>query len=307
LLSFWGEYFPSRHRPAFGDSDGGVNIRKLKSYHHFVDSESDVHSTLRQLRSVEKETVQNDTSSVHTHVTKLKSADEILIKVEPGVRQDLNSGSQNGDFQSRKLLGVNQQGFQSIEGAIVTWLKDLQSKLSDVALLDLSCGAAKAEGVESEWGLCADAEKRKEMLLRSTFALIISPVNDSIASTVVFQTRLYEALKFGAIPVLLGSRMHLPYAEILNWDRALVSLPLPRVTEIPFFLRTFTDSDISAMKVHGRFLWETYFGSTKAIVDTTLAVLRTRLMIIIIIIIIQGLIRAVSPQGIICTHNNLHN
>ena len=183
-------------------------------------------------------------------------------------------------IHSRNLLmSMDSEGPSHVESAIVTWLKDLQSKLVDVALMDLSCGSSRPQGVETEWGLCGDLEHRREILTQSTFALLIFPLNSSLASTNVFQTRLYEALKYGAVPVILGLHRRLPFDEILDWDRAVLTLPLPRVTEIPFFLRTFGDNDIAQMRRHGRFLWETYFGSTHRILDSTLALLRTRLQI----------------------------
>ena len=183
-------------------------------------------------------------------------------------------------FNSRKLfMTLGSQGYHNVESAIVTWLKDLQSRLADIALMDLSCGASKPDGLETEWGLCGEPEQRREILTQSTFTLLLFPLNDSLTSTNIFQIRLYEALKYGAVPVILGFHRRLPFDEILDWDKAVLTLPLPRVTEIPFFLRTFGDSDIAQLRTHGRFVWETYFGSTQRILDTTLALLRTRLQI----------------------------
>lgn len=183
-------------------------------------------------------------------------------------------------FNSRTLfMSLGSQGYHSVESAIVTWLKDLQSRLADISLMDLSCGSTKPVGLETEWGLCGEPEQRRDILTQSTFTLLVFPLNDSLASTNVFQTRVYEALKCGAVPVVLGLDRRLPFDEIVDWHKAVLTLPLSRVTEIPFFLRTFGDSDIAQLRHHGRLVWETYFGSTHRILDTTLAVLRTRLQI----------------------------
>ncbi|XP_070209496.1 exostosin-like 3 [Littorina saxatilis] len=171
------------------------------------------------------------------------------------------------------------QGYLSFESAIVMWLKELQAKMTDIAVVDLSCGSGRPVGLETEWGLCGEVEQRQNILNQSTFTLLIFPLNDSLTSTHVFQTRLYEALKYGSVPVVLGFHRRLPFDEIVNWDKAVLTLPLPRVTEIPFFLRTFSDNDILNLRHQGRFLWEMYFGSTQRIVDTTLALVRTRLQI----------------------------
>ncbi|KAL8571491.1 hypothetical protein ACOMHN_060973 [Nucella lapillus] len=194
-------------------------------------------------------------------------------------RRNLQQVEEESQKSRKLLMSVKDQGYYSVESAIVTWLKDLQSKLGDSAVMHLACGSSNPEGLETEWGLCGEPEQRKTILQQSTFTLLIFPLNDSLTSTTIFQTRLYEALKYGAIPVILGLHRRLPFDEILDWDKAVLTLPLPRVTEIPFFLRTFSDADITQLRLHGRFLWETYFGSMQHILDMTLAVLRTRLQI----------------------------
>lgn len=182
--------------------------------------------------------------------------------------------------ESQKLLDTDSEADDSTLGnAIISWLKELQLGMGDNALVELSCGGAKVAGMETEWGLCGEASHRSEMLSQSTFTLLLLPTNESLISTTIFQTRFYEALKYGSIPVILGLERWLPFDEVLNWEIATFTLPLPRITEIPFFLRTFSDADISSYRSHGRNFWETYFGSTQRILDTVLAVLRARLQI----------------------------
>ncbi|PVD32037.1 hypothetical protein C0Q70_07463 [Pomacea canaliculata] len=182
--------------------------------------------------------------------------------------------------ESQKLLDTDSEADDSTLGnAIISWLKELQLGMGDNALVELSCGGAKVAGMETEWGLCGEAAHRSEMLSQSTFTLLLLPTNESLISTTIFQTRFYEALKYGSIPVILGLERWLPFDEVLNWEIATFTLPLPRITEIPFFLRTFSDADISSYRSHGRNFWETYFGSTQRILDTVLAVLRARLQI----------------------------
>ncbi|ESP03371.1 hypothetical protein LOTGIDRAFT_137450 [Lottia gigantea] len=167
----------------------------------------------------------------------------------------------------------------SIETQIVTALKDMQSKMGEEVHISLSCDSLKLQGVASEWALCGLPSQRAQFLKDSTFSILIAPSNFSIVSTTVFQIRLAESLKYGAVPIILGNHMTLPYSEILDWDKAVVFLPTARVTEIFFFLRTFSDNDILAMRHQGRFFWESYFSTTENILDTTLAVIRTRLQI----------------------------
>ena len=75
--------------------------------------------------------------------------------------------------------------------------------------------AAKKEVNVNEWQLCKNERDRGSILKESTFVLIPSIINDTFASTPVFLIRLYEALKYGAIPVILGSdHIEMPYDEV---------------------------------------------------------------------------------------------
>ncbi|KAG7294998.1 hypothetical protein JYU34_022594 [Plutella xylostella] len=139
------------------------------------------------------------------------------------------------------------------------------------------------------WADCAPiAPARRKYLLRSrrsvlresTFVLILAPNDRSYVSTALLQARLYEALRSGAIPVILGGdRVQLPYNEVIDWRRAAILLPKARVTELHFFLRAISDADLLAFRRHGRVLWERYLSSVQASIDTLLAVIRTRLNI----------------------------
>ncbi|GLG98438.1 Exostosin-3 [Gryllus bimaculatus] len=130
-----------------------------------------------------------------------------------------------------------------------------------------------------EWSLCGTESSRATILRESTFALIIAPHAElDVVSTTLLQTRLLEALKLGAVPVILGGdSVELPYSEVLAWRRAALFLPKARVTELHFFLRTVPDTDLVALRRQGRHLWERYCASVQATVDTLVAVLRDRL------------------------------
>lgn len=75
--------------------------------------------------------------------------------------------------------------------------------------------AAKKEENANEWQLCKNERERGSVLKESTFALIPCAINDTLLSTPIFLVRLYEALKYGAIPVILGSdQIEMPYDEV---------------------------------------------------------------------------------------------
>ncbi|PSN36588.1 Exostosin-3 [Blattella germanica] len=131
-----------------------------------------------------------------------------------------------------------------------------------------------------EWALCGTESSRTNVLRDSTFALIMAPTNMSLVSTTVVQIRVYEALRAGAIPVLLGGdRLEMAYGEVVDWHKAALFLPKARITELHFFLRSISDADLLALRRQGRLVWEHYCSSVQSVVDTVVAVLRDRLSI----------------------------
>lgn len=77
-----------------------------------------------------------------------------------------------------------------------------------------------------EWALCGTESSRTNVLKDSTFALVMAPKNISVVSTTVVQIRVYEAIRAGAIPVLLGGdRLEMAYGEVVDWHRAALFLP----------------------------------------------------------------------------------
>lgn len=164
-----------------------------------------------------------------------------------------------------------------VEKYIVETLKKLQSASDDGFHFSFSCPGEKLTGFFGEWELCAD-KQRTEVLRNSTFSLIIAPSNQTVISSALTSIRLFESLKFGAVPVILGN-VELPFAELIDWKKAAFMLPRGRITELHFFIRTVMDADLLSMRRQGRIFWERHLASTDAIINTVLALLRTRLLI----------------------------
>ena len=88
------------------------------------------------------------------------------------------------------------------------------------------------------------------------------------------------------IPVIIcmsncdNFKNYLPFAEVIDWSKATIFLPVARITEIHFLLRSFVDSDIFALKRQGRLLWQNYLGSGPAVMSTILNLVRTRIGIL---------------------------
>lgn len=170
--------------------------------------------------------------------------------------------------------------YSHVEQAIVSSLKSFQSSSQSNIFVDFSCGQYSfIPSTPADWALCGTESARMERIFQSTFTLIISPLNMSIDSTTAFQTRVYEALRHGSVPVILGSHGQLPFSEVVRWNTAAIFLPTPRVTEVYFYLQSFPDEGISALRIQGRLFFQTYFSSTHSILDMLLAVIRTRLQI----------------------------
>ena len=165
----------------------------------------------------------------------------------------------------------------NFENSVVETLKSMQSHGMDVFRFEFKCQNGDVMGVRGEWGLCQTDSDRHDMLKLSTFTLIIAPMNTSIISTTLTQVRIYEALKYGAIPVVLGDYLQFPFQERLQWKQAAIFVPKARISELHFLLRTYQDADLVEMRRQGRILWEAYLGSSKHIVDMLLSLVRTRL------------------------------
>jgi alpha-1,4-N-acetylglucosaminyltransferase EXTL3 len=202
-------------------------------------------------------------------------------------RSDLNNDQ---NFKSRNLQAdvdiphsSNPKSIASklidIELMIVGHLKKVESESKESVYFNFMCDKGAKTGLNGEWALCGTEAERSDYLLKSTFNIIISPANFSLVSTTVFQMRLYESLKYGAIPVILGDYTHLPYEELLDWRKVAIILPKSRISEMYFMLSTYTDTDVMDFKWNGRMFWETYFATTTSIISSMLAVLRTRLLI----------------------------
>ncbi|XP_063634524.1 exostosin-3 [Cydia splendana] len=177
--------------------------------------------------------------------------------------------------------GLNKNEDKSVIEALQKTAKS--SSTSDVFFLQFECDPPIEKRTVypiGDWALCGTDRSRRALLKDSTFVVILAPSDPSYTSTALLQARLYEGLRSGAIPVVLGGdRITLPYDEVLDWRRAVLLLPKARVPELHFVLRAFSDADLLAFRRQGRLFWERYLSSVQVMVDSLLAVIRTRLNI----------------------------
>uniref|UniRef100_A0A1B6CK88 glucuronosyl-galactosyl-proteoglycan 4-alpha-N-acetylglucosaminyltransferase n=1 Tax=Clastoptera arizonana TaxID=38151 RepID=A0A1B6CK88_9HEMI len=176
-----------------------------------------------------------------------------------------------------KQPNLNIQGLQDFN--ISELQKYMTQSTSDLFLINTTCSEIELEQAAiSEWELCDEESTRNSVLRDSTFALIPAPRNTSFIVSALAMARLYEALKNGAIPVVVGGdRMELPYSEVVVWKKYLINLPVARLPEMHFLLRSFSDNDLLILRRQGRLVWERYYASLQSIVDTTIALVRDRI------------------------------
>lgn len=178
-------------------------------------------------------------------------------------------------------LRPKQKNSVRLDDFIIEHLTDMsKGATQDQFVLQFQCNPAteqqEADSVP-DWTLCGSDSSRKQLLKDSTFVLILPPLNGRVSSTLML-ARIYEALRSGAIPVILGSdELRLPYAETLDWRRIALLLPKARITELHFLLRAVQDADLLLLRRQGRLIWERYLSSVQATVDTVIASLRDRL------------------------------
>ena len=134
------------------------------------------------------------------------------------------------------------------------------------------------QGFILEWFLCGDSTSRMIALSQSTY-VIIPPPPKGMKSSVLFLTRVKEAINSGSIPVVIGNEAILPYNEFVDWNKAAVIIPMSRVSELPYLLSSYPHADILSMRKQGRFIYDHYMISPTKILKSMLAIIRSRLMI----------------------------
>ena len=175
----------------------------------------------------------------------------------------------------RYLLSFSGQSFGSSPDVQLTLEQLTASTTSDEFYFEFQCSN---QSNKTSTSLCGTIQTRSAVLQQSTFVLIPLPPTD--LTSLAVQLRLYEALKYGSIPIMVGNhnaKFLLPYEDVIDWNRALIKLPTSRLPELHFYTRAVTDRDILAMRRQGRVLWEKYFGSVQSIVDSVVAVYRHRI------------------------------
>ena len=124
-----------------------------------------------------------------------------------------------------------------------------------------------------EWSLCGSVEQRRAQLILATFSLVLGSGGSGLSGTSTY-TRLVEALRYGAVPVVVGVDQ-LPLDSVIDWRLAAVIVPISQLGQLHFLLKSFTDESILSYRRQGRFLWETYFSSPGRMLDSVISLVRS--------------------------------
>ena len=169
--------------------------------------------------------------------------------------------------------GKPKKGSRNENTISVDDLKQLSSEAKDM-LIQLSCQVDEEFSNYNYWQLCWSHNERAKVLKASTFALIIQFGDDQTMTLV----RLMEALQYGSIPVIISDNVLLPLSDIIDWHRATITLHEAQFPQLNFVLRTISVNDLFHIRRQGRFLWETYFSTTKTVLQSIMAAIQTRLL-----------------------------
>ena len=158
-------------------------------------------------------------------------------------------------------------------------LKGLQQALEGRERVDIVLNCPESEvgpgEREGQWLLCGGQNSRLELCSRSMFSLVPSPGGIGNGIGVTVYTRLVESLICGSIPVLIGMET-VPFDEVIDWRQAAISLPPGRFSDIHYILRSVSREDIQNLRLHGRNLWHAYFSSPLSVVQSVVAMVRSR-------------------------------
>ncbi|XP_065713487.1 exostosin-like 1 isoform X3 [Patagioenas fasciata] len=111
----------------------------------------------------------------------------------------------------------------------------------------------------------------QELLHNSTFCIV--PRGRRLGSF-----RFLEALQAACIPVLLSDGWELPFAEAIDWGKAVVVGNEKLLLQIPSVVRCIHPERVLAFQQQTQLLWDAYFSSVDKIVHTTLEIIKDRLL-----------------------------
>ena len=109
------------------------------------------------------------------------------------------------------------------------------------------------------------------VLSDSTFCIILDIEYDA-GQTIT------EALHHGCIPVVVADSVVLPFSEVLDWKRFSIRMYEADLTSLQEALMNVSKKRIAEMQQQIHFVYNKYFSSWNAIINTTLSILNDRIV-----------------------------
>ena len=192
-----------------------------------------------------------------------------------------------GHSSSMSILPVRRELFVYFEGQLVNsdsdWQRSSQVdqfrhsayRLTAHLHVQGRCGWTQDSilpgAMDGEWALCDSWLGPQSRCRQSNFSLILGGSRGRMGA--VTYARLISSLRCGSIPVVIGVD-RLPFDDVINWQKAAISLPTSLMTDALAIMASMNTDDIMQYRKQGRFLFETYFSSHRRILDSIIAILR---------------------------------
>lgn len=115
--------------------------------------------------------------------------------------------------------------------------------------------------------------QREKLTELSVFSILIAPTRSQESHHL--HESLYLALSKGSVPVVLASRSTmniLPFNEVIDWTKASIILPLERLPEVHFIMRTMSAVDLYRYKYFGRHLFEKYLATSEQVMNAIISI-----------------------------------
>ena len=145
--------------------------------------------------------------------------------------------------------------------------------------IQIKCGSVRNSALpgamDGEWALCDSWLSPQSHCHHANFSLILSGSHGRAGA--VTYARLINSLRCGSIPVVIGVN-RLPFDEVINWRRAVISLPTSLTTDALYIMSAMTADEMMEYRKQGRFLFEMYCASHRRILDSILAIIRYKFL-----------------------------
>lgn len=114
-------------------------------------------------------------------------------------------------------------------------------------------------------------EERRSLYGSSVFCFLLPSTN--------FLEDFMDSLQFGCVPIIFSSSQVLPFQDLIDWRRATHRLPIARLPESHFIVRSFENADVLEMRRMGKIYYDTYLADKDSLAKTLLGALRHKLQV----------------------------